>query len=76
MTKIPKFQTNSIRIRGFEFSPILDLIGRLFVSKFEFRIWEFEFCFSLWFGYQQKHAGGRLVVTVVVCTTVIVAAQS
>ena len=46
MTKILKFQTNSIRIRGFEFSPILDLFGRLFVSvrgaAFDIRISDFD----------------------------------
>jgi hypothetical protein len=38
MTKTSKFQTNSIRIRGFEYSPILDLFGLLFVSDFDIRI--------------------------------------
>ena len=42
MTKIPKLQTNSIRIRGFEFSTILDLFGRLFVSDFDIRISDFD----------------------------------
>jgi hypothetical protein len=43
MTKTPNFQTNSFRIRGFEFSPILDLFGRLFVSDFEIRISDLSF---------------------------------
>jgi len=35
MTKIRNFQTISIPNWSFEFSPILDLFGRLFVSDFE-----------------------------------------
>ena len=38
MTKISKFQTNAIRIDGFEFSSILDLFGYPFVSDFVLRI--------------------------------------
>jgi len=43
MTKIPNFQTNSIPHRSLEFSPILDLFGRLFVSDFEIRISDLSF---------------------------------